>query len=72
VLHSLNYKLSNPPFLTVPNVVIEAKYTLAKFINFSQETTFLTFNFSFFSFVMETGEKQVAVIFAMSCQNGEL
>lgn len=35
VFHSLNYKLLNSPFLIVPNIVIEAKYTLAKFINFS-------------------------------------
>lgn len=31
----LNYKLSNPPFLVVANIVTEAKHTLAKFINFS-------------------------------------
>lgn len=53
LFHSLNCKLSSPPYLIVPNIIIEAKYSLSEFINFSYLATFLTFSFTFFSFVTD-------------------
>lgn len=53
LFHSVNHKLSSSPYLIVPNVIIEAKYSLSEFISFSYLATFLTFSITFFSFVTD-------------------